>query len=137
MFGSAGTFDFGLYMGSAGSAALSQMQLVDIAVSPNAATPTTFDAGLFSAVPTEVTSPGNVANTLNFQANTQYAFLIAGWTAADGSTYQQAETSDDPSVYLGISSLGFIIPVAPPAPPPNVFVPSPAVKLGFTSTDSS
>jgi len=136
MFGSAGTFDFGLYMGSAGSTVLSQMQLVDIAVSPNAATPTTFNAGAFSADSTFVTSPGNVANTLNFQANTQYAFLIAGWTAADGFTYQQAVASDDPSVYLGVSSLGFITPVVLPNPPPNVFGTGPGQVLGFTLTGS-
>jgi len=47
MFGSAGTYDFGLYMGSAGTTSLSGMQLVALALSPNATTSTIFNAGLF------------------------------------------------------------------------------------------
>jgi hypothetical protein len=136
MFGSAGTFDFGLYMGSAGSTSLSQMQLVELALSPNAATSTAFNAGVFSTTTGYVTSPGNVANTLNFQADIQYAFLIAGWSAADGSTYQQAAVSVDPYVWLGISDLGFVTPVVLPTPPPHVFGTSPGQVLGFTLTGS-
>lgn len=47
MFGSAGTFDIGLYMGSAGSTSISAMQLVATAASPNATTSTIFNAGVF------------------------------------------------------------------------------------------
>jgi hypothetical protein len=130
MFGSAGTFDLGLYMGLAGSTSLAQMQLVDLVMSPNAATSTSFAAGQFSGG--TVFSPGNVANTINFQAGTQYAFLIAGWTAADGSTYDQAAASGDPNAYLGISSLGFVIPTAFPLTTPNVFGTQAGQIGGFT-----
>jgi len=131
MFGSAGTFDFGLYMGSAGSTSLSQMQLVDLAMSPNAAASTSFDAGLFNGG--TVYSPGNVPNTINFQGGTQYAFLVAGWSASAGSTYNQAlAVSGDPGVFLGISDLGFITPAIVPSPAPNLFGTSAGQLLGFT-----
>jgi hypothetical protein len=117
MFGSAGTYDFGLYMGSAGTTSLSGMQLVALALSPNATTSTIFNAGLFSYTGGTVNSPGNVANTLNFAAGTQYAFFVAGWAASAGS-YDNAITTQ---AYNGISALGFITPVSSPTPIPSVF----------------
>jgi len=66
MFGSAGTYDFGLYLGSAGTTSIQGMQLVDLVASPNAPLATSFNAGLFAAPGGSITSPGNVANTIDF-----------------------------------------------------------------------
>jgi len=126
MFGSAGTYDLGLYMGSAGTTSLFQMQLVDLVASPNAPASTSFNAGLFSGG--VVTSPGNVANTLDFQAGTQYAFYVAFWAASGGSNVFTAEASGAPT---GISSLGYITPVSAPTAVPNVFGTNPGQVGGF------
>lgn len=129
MFGSAGTYDFGLYMGSAGTLSISDMQLVALATSPNAPAATSFNAGIFAYLPNRiVTSPGNVANTLNFQAGTQYAFYVAGWQASGGSDFFTADAS---GVETGLSSLGFITPATGTTPIPNVFGTSPGQVLGF------
>jgi len=129
MFGSAGTYDFGLYMGSAGSTSLYQMQLVALATSPNVAASTTFNAGLFAYPGSSVTSPGNVANTLDFVAGTQYAFYVAGWQASGGSDFF---TTADSGAGTGLSSLGFITPVTGATPIPNVFGTAAGQIGGFT-----
>lgn len=133
MYGSAGTYDLGLYMGSAGSSTLAQMQLVDVVANSGAlqSSPTGALAGLFAAP--NVISPGNVPNTLDFQNMVTYAFLLAGWTAADGSTYAQAAASGDPNAYLGISALGSITPENGTGgyAPPNVFGNGPGQVGGF------
>jgi hypothetical protein len=128
MFGSAGTYDFGLYMGSAGATLIEQMQLVALATSPKVPASTTFNAGLFLYPGGTVTSPGNVANTLNFQAGTQYAFYVAGWAASGGSDFFTAIGSDAP---IGQSALGFITPVTGTTAVPNVFGTSPGQVQGF------
>lgn len=131
MFGSAGTYDFGLYLGSAGTASIAQMQLVALATSPNVAASTTFNAGLFSYPGGTVTSPGNVANTIGFAAGTQYAFFVAGWAAAGGSNYSSAVGA---GVASGLSALGFITPVSSPTPVPNVFGTAAGQIGGFNLT---
>jgi len=130
MFGPAGTFDIGLYMGASGATDISQMQLVDLATSPNAPTSSFFTAGSFSGG--TVATPGNVANTINFQAGTQYAFIVAAWSAADGSTYAAALASGDANGYTGLSALGFVTPLAPPSGAPNTFGTAAGQVGGFT-----
>jgi len=117
MFGSAGTYDFGLYLGSAGTTSIQGMQLVDLVASPNAPLATSFNAGLFAAPGGSITSPGNVANTIDFAAGTQYAFFVAGWASSGGSNY----TALPSTVVQGLSALGFITAVSSPTPIPNVF----------------
>jgi len=129
MFGSAGTYDFGLYLGSAGSSSIGQMQLVALATSPNVAASTTFNAGLFSYPGGTVTSPGNVANTIAFAAGTQYAFYVAGWASSGGSDYLTANAA---GAISGLSALGFITPVSSPTPVPNVFGTAAGQVGGFT-----
>jgi hypothetical protein len=116
MFGSAGTYDFGLYLGSAGTTAIAQMQLVDLVLSPNSPSGL-FNNGLFSANPTTVTSPGNVANTIAFAPGTQYAFYVAGWAAAGGSNYMTIPGGTT----AGLSALGFVVPASGTQPVPDVF----------------
>lgn len=129
--GPANTYTFGLYMGAFGSTDISQMQLVDTVGNP-ATTTTSFNTGLFAGG--TVVSPGNVANTINFAAGTQYAFIVAGWTTANGSTYAQALAS--PGAFTGLSSLGFITPQAPPATIPNIFGVGAGQVGGFTLTQA-
>jgi hypothetical protein len=129
MFGSVGTYDFGLYMGASGTSNITQMQLVDLVLSPNAPLSSSFNAGLFSASPTAVASPGNVANTINFAAGTQYSFMIAGWAAAGGSNYNAAVSA---GVLNGLSVLGFITPTSAPSTPPNLFGVGAGQVGGFT-----
>jgi hypothetical protein len=110
MFGSAGTYDIGLYMGSAGTTLIADMTLVDLALSPNAPTSTAFNAGAFAG--------GNIT-AAGFAAGTQYADIVAGWSASSGSTYAQALASG--AGYIGVSGLGFITPEVSPATLPVVF----------------
>jgi hypothetical protein len=123
--GSAGTYDYGLFLGSAGSTSLFQMQLVDTTGSPNAPTVAGF-AGILSGG--TVNSPGNVGNTLGWTANVQYAFYVAGWAASAGS-YDNAVATGATS---GISTLGFITPATGVTPIPNIFGTAAGQIGGFT-----
>jgi len=130
MFGSAGTYDLGLYLGSAGTTSIAQMQLVDLVLSPNSPSGL-FNNGLFSANPTTVTSPGNVANTIAFASGTQYAFFVAGWAASGGSDYL---TASGAGAVSGLSALGFVVPASGTAPVPNVFGTAAGQIGGFALT---
>jgi len=125
--GSAGTYDYGLFLGSAGTTSIDSMQLVDTTGSPNAPTVAGF-AGILSGG--TVNSPGNVINTLGWTANVQYAFFVAGWAASAGS-YDNAVTTQ---AYNGISTLGFITPATGTTPIPNIFGTAAGQIGGFNLT---
>ena len=131
IYGSTEIYEFGLYMGPAASTLLSQMQLVDTFAYRGPPTPTSGLAGIIDGG--VVISPGYGANPTDFLAGTTYAFYVAGWTSADGSTYNQALASEDPAGYAGISALGSVTPLAYPASPaPNLFGTSVGQIGGFT-----
>src|SRR5580692_3543310 len=58
IFGSAGTWEFGLYMGALGATSISQMQLVDTALSVAATSSSAAPAGIIPGG--TVNTPGNV-----------------------------------------------------------------------------
>jgi hypothetical protein len=113
MYGSAGTYDLGLYLGSAGSTLLSQFTLVDTVPNAGGALqtgPGSALAGLFSG--------GTVSLSASFPANVAYADIVALWSTAQGGTYAEALAGNG---YAGLSAVGSITPVLSPATVPNVF----------------
>ncbi|HZQ46465.1 MAG TPA: PEP-CTERM sorting domain-containing protein [Verrucomicrobiae bacterium] len=123
IFGPAGTYDFGLYMGAYGDTSLSQMTLIKVTKTPFAASPTSFNAGLFS--------PTNVALPPDFLNSTKYAFQIAGWRAAYGNDFFTAANAD-PEQLWGISDLGYVTTSQLPGGPyPVLMGQSPGQVGGF------
>ena len=106
LYGSAGTYEYGLYMGPLGSTSISQMQLIDTVLSLNASVGSGF-AGIINSG--TINTPGNTANTLNFNSSTEYSFIVAAWTAASGNTYAAA-VFNDPNVLAGMSAVGHFTP---------------------------
>jgi len=121
VFGSVGTWEYGLYLASAGTTLFSQFTLVDSVLSPNATSAASPFAGFINGG--TVNSPGNVANTLDFAAGTPYAFYVAAWSAAAGSSYATALANSGSVVGFedGISALGSITPTASPSPVAQLF----------------
>jgi len=106
LYGSAGTYEYGLYMGTFGSTSISQMQLVDTVLSIATTGPTATFSGFINSG--TINTPGNTANTLAFNSSTEYAFIVAAWTAASGSTYAAALAAAGSET--GLSALGFFTP---------------------------
>ena len=105
LYGSAGTYEYGLYIGAFGSTSISQMQLVDTVLSLNSTAGGGFAGVINSGT---INSPGNTANTINFNSSTEYSFIVAAWTAASGSTYAAAYAT--PGSYVGLSAIGNFTP---------------------------
>jgi hypothetical protein len=121
MYGTAGTYDIGLYMGASGTSNLSQMTLVDVVASPNALS-TAFNAGQFA---------GGSPVLTGIAAGTQFSMMAAFWSASSGSDYLTALASG--TGYVGLSGLGFITPQVSPATIPVVFGTGAGQLGGFTA----
>jgi PEP-CTERM motif len=101
--GPSGTYEYGLYVGAAGDTSISQMTLVATYLNNSAAPAKGSIAG------GQVTLPAGYPN------GTAISDIVAGWTAADGSSYAAAIASDDPNLLTGLSNIGSITPSSPPA----------------------
>lgn len=97
--GPAGTYEYGLYVGPAGSTLISQMTLVSTYLNSS------------SALAKGVISGGPVTLPAGFPNGTAIADIVAGWTAADGGDYLTA--SAHASDYSGLSAVGFVTPNSP------------------------
>ncbi|MDB6066768.1 MAG: hypothetical protein JWR26_2976 [Pedosphaera sp.] len=122
IFGPAGTFEYGLYVGAAGVTTLSQMTLIDTALNLASSSSTAPLAGLINGG--TVTGQGNVGAANGFAglvAGTTYSFVVAVWTKADGADYFTAFATYDPNGHFGLSALGSVVPAASPSPVVQLF----------------
>jgi PEP-CTERM motif len=101
--GPSGTYEYGLYVGAAGDTSISQMTLVATYLNSSAAPAKGTVAG------GQVTLPNGYPN------GTAISDIVAGWTAADGSSYAAAIASGDPLLLSGLSNIGSVTPASPPA----------------------
>jgi len=106
--GAAGTFEFGLYVGPAGSQA-SALTLVATGLNGTWNTGSGLDGFFNAGNPLVLPSP-------TFPAGTAIAFQVRGWSANLGSTYEAAIVSANitASSVAGESILGSVTPTAPP-----------------------
>ncbi|MDB6066770.1 MAG: hypothetical protein JWR26_2978 [Pedosphaera sp.] len=122
IFGPAGTYEFGLYVGAPGATTLSQMILIDTAQNLASTSSTDPFAGLISGG--TVIGQGNVGAAHGFAGlvnGTTYSTMVAVWTKADGSDFFTAASSSDPFGYLGLSGLGYFTATQSPTPVAQLF----------------
>jgi len=98
--GPTGTYEYGLYVGPAGSTLISQMTLVSTYLNSS------------SALAKGVISGGPVTLPAGFPNGTAIADIVAGWTAADGGDYLTAY-NHNPGDFQGLSAVGFVTPNSP------------------------
>jgi len=125
LWGPAGSFTFGLYIGPSTATSLSQMILIDtVGSSPAETLQSSPFAGM--VVGGTVAGAGNAGSANGFSgmlAGITYDFYVAGWSTAAGSSYSEAIMSGLPQDFAGISELGNVVPtsVNDPIPPPWLF----------------
>ena len=106
----AGTYEFGLYVGPAGSQA-SALTLVATGLNGNWPASSGLD-GFFNA--------GNPLTLASFPAGTAIAFQVRGWEATLGNSYEAALPNAGSHLF-GESALGSVTPTAPPNPAAPLF----------------
>lgn len=115
VYGAGPKYTYGLYIAPAGTqlggsqaTLLNGFKLMDTTGSA----PIVQAAGALSGGP--VVGQGNVGAANSFTgllASTAYAFVVAGWTTADGSSYAAAlaNAGNDANLLIGTSTLGSIV----------------------------
>lgn len=114
----AGNYRVGLYVGPAGSAAEALTLAGSALNSPL--------AGRFSG--------GNPFAIPGAPAGTAIAFQVRAWSVAGGATFAEADQSNNPNVYRGVSALGTVTPTAAPNPAAALFGTGPGQIGGFEIT---
>jgi hypothetical protein len=131
LWGPAGTYEFGLYMGAAGSTE-SQLTLIATTLNPSTWTSATFaGSGLFSGG--TVLLPTTIGG-VDTSSGATFAFMVKGWSANLGSSYEAALLSAniDATSWVGKSALGFVVPTVSPNPSiPGLFGTSPGQIQGL------
>jgi len=136
-----GTWEYGVYLGAAGSTSFSQLTLFDTTLSLASANSASALAGLISggavgvtgsSAGTPVTGNGNVAGGITLQAGTTYVVEVAAWTHADGGSLAAALASNDPSAMVGSSGLGSVTATTTPTPIAQLFGTSAGQLGGFS-----
>jgi len=136
IFGAAGTYEYGLYVGASGATDLSAMTLIATSQNLGATASTSALAGLISGG--TVTGQGNVGAANGFAglvAGNTYSYFVAVWTKADGASYAAAIQAN-PLDFAGLSALGSIVPAASPSPVVQAFG-SGAGQLGAFTIQSA
>ncbi|MDB6108628.1 MAG: hypothetical protein JWR69_378, partial [Pedosphaera sp.] len=126
IFGPAGTYQYGLYIGPAGSTA-AQLTLVGTVLSL-ASTTTAAPAGMFSGG-NPYLLPSLPGVTLD--GSVPIAFMVKCWYAVDGSSFEAAYASNDPVLVLGWSTMGYVTPTISPTSAANIFGTGPGQIQGF------
>jgi len=125
-----GTWEYGVYLGAAGSTSFSQLTLFDTSLSLASANSGSALAGLISggavgvtgsSAGTPVTGVGNVPGGITLQAGTTYVIEVAAWTHADGASLAAALNSGDPAAMVGSSGLGSVTATTTPTPIAQLF----------------
>jgi hypothetical protein len=98
--GTAGQYEYGLYVGAIGDTSISQMTLVSTYLNSSAAAFAGFISG------------GAVTLPSGFPDGTAIADIVAGWTAADGHDYLSAIEAN-PADFQGLSAIGSVTPNNP------------------------
>jgi hypothetical protein len=126
LWGPAGTYEFGLYMGAQGSAE-GQLTLVATTLNPASWTSATFGgSGLFNGGTILLPSIAGVDTS----GGATLAFMVKGWLAADGSSYESALLNG--GWMNGKSGMGFVIPTVSPNPSiPGLFGTGPGQVQSF------
>ncbi|MDB6066767.1 MAG: hypothetical protein JWR26_2975 [Pedosphaera sp.] len=132
IFGPAGAFEYGFYIGAAGATSLAQMTLIDTAQNFITTSSTSVFAGQIAMG--TITGQGNVGAANGFAGlnpETTYSCMVGVWTKADGADYVTASMSGDTAGWLGLSTIGSFTATLQggPQPPAQAFGPFPG-QLG-------